>query len=375
MEFRIAEGKIEEVRLIDSPIERSGGGSATLPFVSPGFFDIQVNGYRGTDYGYGRLKEEGLREVLLGLAVAGTTRHLATVITNPAETVFRRMEFFRKAVKRSPLIRRGIAGIHLEGPFISAEEGPRGAHDVRYVRDPDILLFKEWQEASGGLIKMITLAPERRGAIPFIEEVSAAGVLCALGHTAADGETLEKAVRAGARLSTHLGNGSRSELPRLENYIWQQLGDDRLAASLICDGYHVPESAVRVISRAKGGERLVLISDSTGITGKAPGRYLWGDIEVELCEDGHIVLSGTPYLAGAGFLLDWDIPRLVEFLGWSVAEAVRCCTATPDRLLGGEPGRIEAGAPADFTLFRYEAGDQRLRVELTVCGGEELYIR
>jgi N-acetylglucosamine-6-phosphate deacetylase len=241
------------------------------------------------------------------------------------------------------------------------------------VQPPDFGLFTQWYETSGGMIRMITVAPEVEGAIEFIEKVSALGVVCAIGHTAADGQTISRAVDAGARLSTHLGNGSHASLPRLDNYIWEQAAEDRLWASLICDGYHLPPAAVKVLSRAKGLDRLLLIGDSTGLTGRPAGRYRWGETETEIAEDGHITLAGTPYLAGAGFLLDWDLPRFMEYTGSSLGEAIRLCTADPRSLLGEEEIDLRAGSPAHLTLFRYRPDDWRLRITGTVIGSEELY--
>jgi N-acetylglucosamine-6-phosphate deacetylase len=365
VELRLSGGRISSLEpLPDDP---------ALPFLSPGFFDIQVNGYSGVDYSFGELSIEGVEETVKGLAASGTTHHIVTIVTSPADSVTERLEFFRSAAEESPLIRKAIRGIHLEGPFISPEDGPRGAHMAEHVRGPDIGLFNEWQRASSGRVRMITLAPELEGAVGFIREISASGVLCAIGHTAAGPEAIAAAADAGARLSTHLGNGSHALLPRHGNYIWEQAGEDRLCASIICDGYHLPASAVKVLSRVKGKEKLILISDSTGLSGCPPGHYPWGDSSVEIRPDGSLVLSGTPYLAGAGFLLDRDIPRFMEYTGSSLADAVECCNDTPSRLLGFEKNSIETGAPANFTLFKYTPGDTELRVEKTVLEGDELF--
>jgi len=370
----------------------------SLPYLSPGLFDIQVNGYAGVDYGYGRLSQEDVEKTVYALAASGTTHHHATIITNPPGVIDERLKIFRRAAEStSPggrVVGEALAGIHLEGPFISAEDGPRGAHDPHFVQPPDFELFRRWYESSGGMIRMITVAPEVAGVVEFIEKVRALGVVCAIGHTAADGESISRAVEAGARLSTHLGNGSHASLPRFDNYIWEQAAEDRLWASLICDGYHLTPAAVKVIARTKGLERLILIGDSTSLTGKPPGVYQWGDTKTEIADDGHITLSGTPYLAGAGFLLDWDIPRFMEFTGTPLQDAVRLCTDNPRALFGHE-GLHEAvhgarsasagstaesstlgiaeGAPANFIVFRYAPGDARLRVEKTVIAGREVY--
>lgn len=348
---------------------------AELPYISSGFFDIQVNGYDGFDYSYGSINTEALEKLIRSLTRSGTSSHLATIITSPAEEISRRLAILCEARKKNRLIERGLAGIHLEGPFISKEDGPRGAHDPAFVRNPDTVLLREWHQAAGGMLKLITLAPELPGAAEFVETAADLGILCAIGHTAANESELQACIAAGARLSTHLGNGSASKLDRLRNHIWQQAADDRLSASIICDGYHLPPSIVRVLSRAKGKQGLILISDACSMTGKSPGAYRWGTVDVEVEQSGRIVLKGTPYLAGAGFLLDWDIPRFCEFTGFSIAEALELCTNNPRRLLGIDPLAIQKGHRADITLFRYSPGMQLLEVETTLIAGNEIYKR
>ncbi|MFP4179644.1 MAG: N-acetylglucosamine-6-phosphate deacetylase [Spirochaetaceae bacterium] len=364
LEISVDGGVIQKIAVIDK--------DPSLPYVSPGFFDIQVNGYNGVDYGYNLGNIEDVEKLVSALAAFGTTHHHATIITNPGKVILERLEVLKRACQQSSLVNEALKGIHLEGPFISPEEGPRGAHDLGYVQTPDFELFKEWYEASGGLIKMITLAPEIDGAFDFIEKVNDLGVVCALGHTAADADTLGRAVKAGARISTHLGNGSHAFLPRFRNYIWEQAADDRIWASIIGDGYHLTPAAVKVISRTKGLEKLILISDSTGLTGSAPGTYQWGDTKTMVDDEGCITLAGTPYLAGAGFLLDWDIPHFMRFTDSSLGDALKLCTDNPRRLFGYEENRIEEGKSAHFILFEYAPGDDRLHIKKTLLLGEEI---
>ncbi len=232
-----------------------------MPWISRGFIDIQVNGYRGIDYSGPCLEVGDVGRLVDMLAAAGTTRHVPTIITNPRERILRNLATIANAVAGDPRLRAAIPGIHVEGPFISGEDGPRGAHDGRFVRDPGTGELDEWIEASAGLLRIVTVAPEREGAIEFIREATRRGVVAAIGHTAASGELIARAVEAGARLSTHLGNGSHPTLPRLRNYLWEQLADDRLTAGVIADGFHLPDSVLLVFSRAKGLDRIVLASD------------------------------------------------------------------------------------------------------------------
>ena len=351
-------------------------------WLAPGFLDLQVNGYGGHDFNLG---DENLGDeeetggdphdfgpLFDALARSGTALVCPTVITHSAARMTAALSRLARALDREPSWARRVPGLHLEGPYLSAEDGPRGAHPPAHVRDPSWDEFRRFQDAAGGRIALCTLAPERPGALPFIERLAASGVAVALGHTAAPPETLRDAVRAGARLSTHLGNGSHARLPRHPNYIWDQLADDDLCATVIADGQHLPASVVKCFARVKGAERLALVSDAVRLGGLPPGRYDGGRHEV--LPSGRVVLAGTPYLAGAGALLDVCVANALRFTDLSLAQAVGCVTAVPTRLLGleGRKGHLTAGHDADLTLFRVpDAGP--LEIAATVCAGEVIY--
>jgi len=226
--------------------------------------------------------------------------------------------------------------------------------------------------ASGGRIKLCTLAPERPGALLFIEKLTESGVAVALGHTAASPDVIRDAVLAGARLSTHLGNGSHALLPRHPNYIWEQLAHDDLYATVIADGEHLPASVVKCFARAKGAARLALVSDAVRLAGLPAGLY--DDGRHEVLPSGRVVLAGTPYLAGAGALLDVCVANALRFTDLSLAQIVACVSAVPARILGleGCKGFVEVGHDADLTLFRVpDVGP--LEIAATVCVGEVIY--
>ncbi len=348
-----------------------------LPYISPGFLDIQVNGYRGIHYNQPGLAEDHVRAIVDRVAPSGTAQHVATVVTAPFELMLRNCEAIARAREDDADTRAAIAGIHIEGPYISPKDGPRGAHDQAAVRAPDVEEFSQWQEAARGAIRMITVAPESDGAIDFIGQVAATGVVVSIGHTAADSATIQEAIRAGARLSTHLGNGSHASLPRLHNYIWEQLGADELRATIIADGFHLPFAVLKVVARTKGLDRLILISDVVQHGGQPPGVYTMGSMQVEVHDDGHIGLAGTPFLAGAGHLLDRGVARFMSATGADLASTVRLCTTNPARLLGLPPraGTLQVGAPANLTIFRYRDGDDCCAVEKTVREGCAVYVR
>jgi len=346
-----------------------------LPYISPGFFDLQVNGYKGSDYSLEDFSEEHLRNIIVNLAASGTTQHIPTIISSPRERILKNLEIISKAINTSPDIKEAIPGIHIEGPFISPEEGPRGCHDPSFIRDPDFEEFKQWQEAAEGRIVMVTIAPEREDSLDFIRKVTCAGVKIAIGHTGATSEKIKEAIEAGAQFSTHLGNGSYPILPKVNNYICEQLAADKLFAGIICDGFHLPSSAIKVFARAKGLERLMLTSDVAFAGGLNPDIYKWGNMEVEVFEDGHLGLVGTGVLAGAGHLLDWDIAHFIKFTGNNLANTIPLCTINPVKIIKmpHNYGKLETGAPANLTLFHYQTGYDKLRIVHTLRKGNVIF--
>lgn len=335
-------------------------------YVSPGLLDIQVNGYRKIDYSSESLSTEEVHRMVDMLGATGTTRHFPTIITAPRETILRNLELISSLCESDRELSAAIPGIHIEGPFISPVDGPRGVHDPAYVRLPDYSEYEEWQAAAKGRIRLITLAPELEGSIDLIEKIVADNVVVALGHHAAEGETIQRAVTAGASLSTHLGNGSHATIPRLHNYIWEQLANDALMASIIADGYHLPPPVLRVFVRAKSPERIILVSDVGPLGGLPPGIASWGPIEVEIHEDGHLGIPGTRFLAGAGHLLDRDVAQLVKHTEMTLPEAVRSSSAIPSERFGLDGDEPACGPhPENCFLFRWDESQDHLQPVLT----------
>lgn len=347
----------------------------SLPFICHGFLDMQVNGYNGSDYSLDDLDRMHIDHILSSLALSGTTQHVPTIVTSPQTRLIRNLRTLAKERSHSPLVAAAIVGYHIEGPYISSEDGPRGAHDPRYTRDPDYEEFLTWQDAADGLIKIVTIAPERSGALDFIEKIVDSGVIAAIGHTAASPGRIREAISAGCSLSTHLGNGSHATLPRLANYVWEQLASDELYCGIISDGFHLPAAVIKSISRVKGMDRVILISDAVLPGGYPPGLCKWGNIDIEVFKDGHLGLPGTDYLAGAAHLLDWDIPRFMRFTGASLSQAVNPCTVNPSRLLSPSTstGNLCIGDPANLVVFRYDPDSPRLEILKTLIDGTEVY--
>ena len=360
-----------------TPLSSANGN---LPYIGPGFVDVQINGYGGQEFNDFDLTTEHVLRISRDQDVCGVTRYCPTTTTHSFELHAHVMRTIALACETIPEVASRVAGIHLEGPYISREDGPRGAHPLAYCRPPDWNEFSRWQEASGGRIRIITLSPEYDEAPQFIAKAAKSGVLVAIGHTAASSEQIKAAVDAGARFSTHLGNGAHGQIRRHPNYIWDQLADDRLWASLIVDGHHLPASVVQSFVRGKTPGRCLLVSDITGMAGMPVGRYDRPGLgAVEVLEDGRLVVAGQrQYLAGAALPMGVAIPNVMRMAGVSLKTALEMASVRPAELLGETPVRLESGAAADLILFKLDsAGDppqpERFEILATLKVGELVF--
>ena len=354
-----------------SDVPRARDDRAAL-WVAPAWVDLQVNGYGGIELTTPHLTEEEVEAVLVSQTSRGVARMCPTLTTHAPDTLLHALATIAQAVRRRPRVQEVFAGIHLEGPFLSPEDGPRGAHPKEHIRPLDWKLFAEFQAAADGRIRIVTLAPEWPDADRFIERAVASGVLVAIGHTAADGPTIRRAADAGARLSTHLGNGAHARLPRHPNYLWDQLAEDRLMASLIADGHHLDPATLRVFLRAKTPARCILVSDLAGAAGQAPGRYTTPLGEVEILPEGRIVVAGQrQYLAGAAAPLVKGVETAMRMGGLSFRDAVALASVQPARLLDLPPHGPSPGHRADLVLLRMTP-DGGLDVEATYVGGQRV---
>ena len=323
-------------------------------FICPGgLIDTQVNGCLGFDYTGRNLTVEQVRLICDELAARGTLQHFATIVTSPQDLIIGNLDKITKAVENDPFVARSITGIHIEGNFISRLDGPRGAHDLRYVRDASIEEFDQWFEHSRGLLKYITIGAEANGAIELIKHAVSKGVAVSIGHTGATREQIDKAVDAGATLSTHLGNGVFAKLDRFENPIWPQLRNEKLTTGLIADGDHVTPDLVWVISRCKDSDHIILVSDLHSCAGLPPGRRMEGPLEIEIFEDAAVRVAGTPYLAGAGVHLLRGIWNYARFSRTDKVAAFKLGTINPIRKYGLNPKRAKLliRKKAEFIVF------------------------
>lgn len=353
LEFAIEGGRLAAVGESDRRPTR---------WIAPAFFDPQINGCLGVSFNSTALTPEQVRTVADACRSHGIGGFLPTLITGGFEPIRHGFATLERARSADPALRQWIPGYHLEGPYLSSDDGPRGAHPREFIRDPDWDEFRRWQDAAAGNIRMVTVAPERTGAIPFIEKVASSGAVVAIGHTAATGGQIRDAVKAGARTSTHLGNGSHAVLPRHDNYIWEQLANDDLWASVIADGHHLPPAVVKCIVRAKGVKRTLLTCDAGSLAGMPPGKYREWGTELEVLPSGKILVAGTPYLAGSGHFTDTCVANAIRFAGVSLAEAVEMAAVRSRELLGLPVPAIEVGQPAELVVFEWEPGGE-LRVK------------
>jgi N-acetylglucosamine-6-phosphate deacetylase len=349
------DGKAKQVKIVEGTIaEILDCDVATDMWFAPGMCDLQINGAQGIAFNNSHLQAEDVATITSVCRAHGMTQYCPTLITDSQETVSQALKAVVIARESLDSLKHAIAGIHLEGPYISPEDGPRGAHPKIHVRDPDWDEFQSWQDDAQGLIKLVTLAPERPGAIEFIEKLSNSGVRVAIGHTSATPEQIRTAVAAGASISTHLGNGCHAVISRHDNYLWAQLADDSLTASMIADGDHLPVDVMKVILRCKTPQRLFLTCDASPLAGLAPGRYsIWGT-EYEIDQNRKITVPGTPYLAGSGHFLDHCLTVLLNRVGVTVRDVIDMSAILPRQILGISVPEIEVGKPAELFLFKWQ---------------------
>lgn len=347
-------------------------------WISPGWIDLQVNGYAGHDPNAASADASTTAAMVRALWPEGVSGSCVTICTESESHILDNLRAIAAACEADPLVDAGVIGIHVEGPHIAREDGPRGAHPLRHVRPPHVAEYRRWQDAAGGRIRIITLSPEYDEAVPYIRAIVADGVVASIGHTKASGDQIRAAVDAGARWSTHLGNGAHAVLPRHPNYIWDQLAEDRLSAGFIFDGHHLPPAVMRSVLRAKGVERAVLVSDAVSIAGLPPGRYtLFDGGEVDLLPSGRLELAGTPLLAGSASALPTCLANAVRHAGATLADAVRMVTANPSRLLGlpmaAGHESLRTGVAASLTMFRLSEATGEVEVVRTIVDGMVVY--
>jgi N-acetylglucosamine-6-phosphate deacetylase len=353
-----------------SKIKPSSKALSAKIYAAPGLIDLQINGFMGVDFSDQNLTSEGFLKATKALWEKGITSFLPTVITASRENLLKSFELLAQASQNTE-VEKSVPGFHLEGPYISPEKGFRGAHLEKYIRKPDWSEFTALQNASGNKIKLITLAPETDGVLPFIENCKKSGVVVSLGHHNGNADQIDEAVDAGAMLSTHLGNGCANLIDRHNNPIWPQLADDGLAVSIIADGFHLNKQEVRTFFKAKGLDRTILVSDALDLAGMPPGEYVRGERKVLLTPDV-VKFPEENVLAGAATPISACVTNMMKFTGCSLGEAIQMASTSPARLMGwNNVGELAVGKRADIILFTIENG--KMVIQKTIVAGKVVY--
>ena len=302
----------------------------------PGLVDLQVNGYHGVDFSSGDLTQADFIRACRGLFEVGTTAFLPTMVTSPEDVYEHNLPIMAEVIDMPEFAGR-LLGIHLEGPFISAEEGTRGAHNAEWVKEPDTALLDRLINWGGEKVKLLTIAAEPAGAEELARYATDRGIAVSLGHQAADEEDLDKLVHAGAVALTHLGNGVPALLPRHNNPVWAGLAEDALLATIITDGNHLPPSILKTIIKTKGPARCIVISDATSLAGYEPGTYKTLGHKVVLEENGRLYDPETGYMCGSSATMLKCMNHLASLDLASPDELIAMGFHNPLKLIGVSP--------------------------------------
>jgi N-acetylglucosamine-6-phosphate deacetylase len=362
----IKDGKIVEIKNISKLSEENKN-----IYIAPGLIDNQVNGFEGIAF-VGELTKADVHKVTSALWERGVTTFFPTLTTKSHDVLLKNFSILSSA-KNDKQNLGSIAGFHLEGPYISPENGFRGTHPEKYVRPPDWNEFMELYNASGKNIITVTVAPEAPGGLAFIKNCSKQGIIVAIGHHNASAEIIDEAVNNGAKICTHFGNGMANTIDRHVNPLWPQLANDKLMISIICDGAHLRPEEIRVFYKVKGPAKTIITSDVTEYAGLKPGIYksLVGD-SVELTPEGEVRNLQQNVLYGSASALNKGVGHIIEVTGCSLGDAIRMASTNPAKLYGlKDRGSIEVGKRADLILFKLV--NNKMEIQKTIVAGKEVY--
>lgn len=306
-----------------------------------GLFDLQVNGFAGVDFQQEKLLPRDLEKALEALRRHGTSRILLTLITDAIDRLCYKLEQVEEFRRRNPPAAAAIVGYHIEGPYLLPDPA-FSAHDTGLMRRPSIREFDRLWEASGGNIRLVTLAPELPGSPEFIRHLVKRGVRAAIGHSDAGEQAIDRAIAAGLTLCTHLGNGVPRQLHRHDNILQRLLARDELYAAFIPDGIHLPPAVLKNFVRAKPVERVLFTTDCMSAAAAPPGKYRLGNLTLRVGRDGVVRQPGdSQAFAGSSLTMDAAARNVREMLGWTQAQAVAACSTRVAEYLG-LPGKAEA---------------------------------
>lgn len=310
-----------------------------------GGFDIQVNGYAGADFCSRDLSLEQCRRACDELAADGTDGILATVITDSIDGITAKLATLVEFRDRDPVIARMIAGFHVEGPFLSRKPGCPGAHDPAKIVPANVDQAKRIVDAGGGLVRLVTLAPECDAGLATTAYLARQGITVSAGHCDPSLDELSAAIDAGLTMVTHLGNGCALDLPRHDNFIQRALFlHERLWICYIPDGVHLPWFALANYLAISGLDRSIMVSDAIVVAKLPPGRYAYGEGEVEVDSAGVARRPGLKNLAGSTISMHGVRDNLARHLGLDAAAIDRLVSTNPRRAVGldGLPSEADA---------------------------------
>ena len=302
--------------------------------MEPIWIDLQINGYAGVDFNSPGLTVGAVKEVVRRLAADGTAGFCPTFVTGDPEVVVPNIRTVVAARKTDAECERRILGLHLEGPFISSELGAVGSHPIEWVTTPSLEKFARYQDAAEGLVRLVTVAAEIPGMPEFVRAVSEQGVVVSLGHQmAATPAEIEPCLAAGARAFTHLGNGIPNMIPRHDNVIFTALAEDRATVMFIPDGHHLPDTMLKVFTRAVPLSRLIAVSDAQYPAGLQPGHYRVSGADAVLEPDGLLWNPARNCLVGATTPMAKMMQLLQARIGLSLADCLAIGRDNPLALL------------------------------------------
>ncbi|MBO0871728.1 MAG: N-acetylglucosamine-6-phosphate deacetylase [Micromonosporaceae bacterium] len=331
----------ERIVAVESTTDHSGH------WVVPGFVDIHVHG--GGGYTFTTADPEQARGAAAFHLAHGTTTLLASLVSSPYDLMHEATKAY------APLAAEGVlGGIHYEGPYLSQVRC--GAQNPAYLRDPSIDELTSLLAVADGALRMVTLAPERLGALSAIELLVRHGVVAAIGHTDASYQQTRAAIEAGASVGTHLFNGMPPPHHRAPGPVYALLGGQSVVCELVADGHHLHDGTLHFAATAAGPHRCALVTDALVAAGLPDGRYDLGGRPVEV-RAGQAHLAGTDSIAGSTLTMDAAVRRTVQ-VGVSLVDAVRMASTTPARAIGRtDIGVLAPGARADLVEL-----DDQLRV-------------
>ncbi|MGJ7919721.1 N-acetylglucosamine-6-phosphate deacetylase [Neobacillus sp. LXY-4] len=378
-----SEGKILEngyIKMKDQKIDELGNVSELGPLNNdqweivelpshykaiPGLIDVHIHGVNGADTMDGT--QDALDTMVTSLPKEGTTSFLATTMTQDIKHIEQALINAGDYIgKQAPQGNAEILGIHLEGPFVNPKMA--GAQPIPHIIDPNLALFKRWQELANGMIKLVTLAPEQPGGIELIQFLKANHIIASIGHSEAAYEEVNEAIHAGATHVTHLYNQMSGLHHREPGVVGAAFLRDELMAEIIVDGVHVRPEIVEIAYKLKRSEGLMLITDSMRAKCLKNGKYDLGGQEVTVKDGRAELIDGT--LAGSILKMGQAVKNMIAYTGCSLEEAIEMASGNPAKQLNvfDRKGSISVGKDADIAIL-----DDNLEVVMTICRGAVAY--